>query len=70
MALNRARAMASQKLLQMNVIPYNYEEALAAQVAHKHFQQTIEVTAAVFQSRGLTLFVYCDDQLFFLSLTF
>uniref|UniRef100_A0A9J2P1L7 DH domain-containing protein n=1 Tax=Ascaris lumbricoides TaxID=6252 RepID=A0A9J2P1L7_ASCLU len=52
MALNRARAMASQvivtiqkeeqKLLQMNVIPYNYEEALAAQVAHKHFQQTIE----------------------------
>lgn len=54
MALNRARAMASQvivtiqkeeqKLLQMNVIPYNYEEALAAQVAHKHFQQTIENT--------------------------
>lgn len=63
MALNRARAMASQvivtiqkeeqKLLQMNVIPYNYEEALAAQVAHKHFQQTIEVTIAVFESRGL-----------------
>ncbi|VDK41952.1 unnamed protein product [Anisakis simplex] len=54
MALNRARVKASQviitiqreeqKLLKMNLIPYNYEEALAAQVAHKHFQQTIENT--------------------------
>lgn len=50
---NRANALATvavqkmqceeQKLLRMNTIPATFDEALAAQIAHKHFQHVLEV---------------------------